>query len=464
MSYLKQLTSLLLLLITAQLVLAQDTTPLEQYIGQALESNIALQQQQLSYESSLAALEEARAMFFPTLSIQARYSLARGGRAFTIPVGDLVNPIYQNLNLINQMAQDANPNYPDIPAYPMIDNVEENFLRESEQETVLRVQMPIFNSAILHNQRIRGNLAEADRIGVTVYKRELVKEVKQAYFRYAQAQQGVKILEEALGLVKENLRTAESLERNHKATFDVVYSAQAEVQEVEQQLAEAQKNEQTAKAYFNFLLNKGLDDPITLREADEYEVAITSLDAARQQALQLREELQQFNFYEAANDQQIKLNKGSRLPQVNLQADYGVQGVDYNIDADSDFFLGSVVMSWSLFDHATSARVQKARIERDRVVRKRQEVQQQIALQTVQAHYELEAARKKITAAQAEVDAAQQAFRLVHKRFEQGQANLVTFTNARTQLTNAKLNYSIAIYSYQEQLADYERITAGYKF
>jgi len=460
----KTLTAFTLLLLSFTPLAEAQEAPLDQYIQQALESNIALQQQQLSYEASLAALEEAKAMFFPTLSIQARYSVARGGRAFTIPVGDLVNPIYQNLNLINDMAQDVNPNYPDIPEYPMISNVEENFLRETEQETVVRLQMPVFNSAILHNQRIRQNLAEADRIGVKVYKRELVKEVKQAYFKYAQAQQGVAIMQEALRLVNENLRTNESLQRNHKITLDVVYSAQAEVQEVEQQLAEAEKNEQTAKAYFNFLLNRDYEAEISVPEAAQFEESAASLEAAQTQAFQQREELQQLNYFLAANDQQVSLNKGSRLPQVNLQADYGVQGVDYNIDSDSDFFLGSVVMSWNLFDRSTSARVQKAKVERARVEQQQQEVKRQIGLQAIQAYYELEAARKQITTAKAEVEAARQAFRLVNKKYEQGQANLVTFTNARTQLTNAKQNYSIAVFGYQEQLAEYERVVAGYEF
>ena len=42
---------------------------------------------------------------------------------------------------------------------------------------------------------------------------------------------------------------------NNKVTIDQVYAAEAEVKSIEQQLAEAQKNEKVAKAYFNFLLN-----------------------------------------------------------------------------------------------------------------------------------------------------------------------------------------------------------------
>lgn len=438
--------------------------PLESYIHTALERNIALQRQGLSYEKSLAALEEAKALFFPRLSVQARYSVARGGRAFTIPVGSLMNPVYQNLNQINSLAQATYPDYPSVPQYPMISNEEINFLRETEQETVLRLQMPIFNQAILQNQRIQHNLAEAERVSVDIYRRELVKEVKVAYFNYAQARQGVSILENALALVQENLRTSESLYNNHKATLDVVYSAQAEVAGVEQQLTEAVKNEKTAMAYFNFLLNRNYDEAIELIPGEALPQSAITLEEARSLALQKREEFQQLNYYLSAQDNQIQLSKGNALPQLNLQADYGIQGTRYEFNDDADFFMGSVVMSWSLFDRTTGAKVQQARIQKMETESRKAELQQQAGLQAVNAFYGLEAAQKRILTAQAEVDAARQAFRLMNKKFSQGQANLVEFTNARTLLTNAEQNVSIARYDYQAKFAEFERITASYNF
>ena len=459
----KLIVALLSFFFLSTLVNAQEQ-PLEAYINTALANNIALQRQGLSYEKSLAALEEAKAMFFPRLSIQARYSVARGGRAFTIPIGDLMNPVYQNLNQINTLAQATYPDYPTVPEYPMISNEEINFLRETEQETVLRLQMPVFNQAILQNQRIRHNLSEAEKVSVDIYRRELVKEVKVAYFNYAQARQGVGILENALALVQENLRTSESLQRNHKVTLDVVYSARAEVEEVEQQLAEAVKNEKTAKAYFNFLLNRNYEEEIEPIPEEVLAQSAISLEEARNQAFRQREEFQQLNYYLAAQDKQIQLSKGAHLPQLNLQADYGIQGTRYEINDDADFFMGSVVMSWNLFDRSTKAKVQQSRIEKLETESQKSELNQQIGLQVVNTYYSLEAAQQRILKAEAEVVAARQAFRLMNKKFTQGQANRVEFTNARTQQTSAEQRLSIARYDYQAKLAEFERATAGYHF
>lgn len=456
--------NIIILSLSFILPLSAQQSPVQGYITDALQSNIALQRQELSYDKSLAALKEAKGLFFPTLSIEARYSVAKGGRAFDLPIGDLMNPVYNNLNLVNSFGQSASPDYPVIPEYPQIENQEINFLRETEHETKVRVAMPVFNTAILQNHRIKQNMVEAEKVSVGIYKRELVKEVKAAYYNYAKANQAVVLFNNTMDLVNENLRTTESLHRNHKVTIDVVYSAKAEVEEVNQQLAEAEKNAHITKAYFNFLLNREYDNNIELIAETDLPQSAISLEEARKQALSNREELQQLSYYLAISDNNIQLNKNSHLPNINLVADYGFQGTHYNFSSENDFAMGSLVLSWNLFDKTTKAKVQQAKIEKNNVEQQRDEVYQQIGLQVVNTFYDLEAAQKSILSAEAEVDAAQKAFRLVNKKYSQGQANLVEFTNARTQLTNAEQKLIIARYDYQIKQANFEQATAGYVF
>jgi len=290
---------LILFLLTTVFVLSgaesRAQSILDGYIQEALRSNIALRQEQLSYEKSLAALEEAKANFMPQLSLEARYSVARGGRAFTIPVGDLVNPIYQNLNVINELGQSASPDYPTIPEYQMIDNVQENFLRETEQETFVRVAMPVYNNAIINAQKIQANLAQAERISVQTYQRELIQEVKTAYFNYLKASEALELYHNTEALVQENLRTTESLFQNHQITKDAVFLAQAEVEKVAQQIALAEKNQKVAQSFFNFLLNRDYQSPIEVVSPVVSSLAIEGLESMRNQALQEREELRQID-------------------------------------------------------------------------------------------------------------------------------------------------------------------------
>jgi outer membrane protein TolC len=327
---------------------------------------------------------------------------------------------------------------------------------------MLRVVMPVYNNAIINNQKIQSNLAEANRVGVDAYKRTLIAEVKTAYFNYWKAAEAFELYENTVQLVDENLRTSESLFKNHQVTKDVVYLAAAQVEEVKQQLAEAEKNKKVAQSFFNFLLNKDYDAPILVTPTNNTFVEVASLAASRQQALQQREELNQLSYVLAATDHKIQINKGSYLPTVNLVADYGIQGTRYSFTNEDDFFMGSLVMSWKLFQPTQKAKTQQAQLEKQEIHQQKEGLQQQIGLQVVQAWYDVEAARKSVTQAAAETKATQQAFRLIHKKFEQGQANLVTWTDARTRQTNAEQKTIIARYDYQIKLATLEEVSAAY--
>ncbi len=457
-------TALLFVLLFFTNDISAQIGSLKGYIDNALENNIALQQKNLSYQRSLQALKEAKGLFFPKITFNARYSMAQGGRTIDFPVGDLMNPVYENLNLINDLASDANPGYPDIPAYPNLENISTNFLRTREQETTIRAAMPLFNASIIQNQRIQENLSETERIGVEVYKRELVKEVKTAYFNYAKAVQAVALFENTMDLVNENLRTSESLYRNHKVTIDEVYTAQAQIKSVEQNLANAQKDKKIAQAYFNFLLNEEFEMAIAL-DIDRIDpIAVSKQESLVKTAQQNREEVQQMNHYLAVSDSKIKLNKGNNLPNVNLAVDYGVQGRDYNLDSNSDFVMGSVVMSWNLFDRSNKPKVQQARIEKEELNRQKLEIQRQVGLQTISALHELEASGKQIELVEAQVKALAQAYKLVNKKYSLGQANQVALTDARTQLTNAQQQLIIARYDFQIKQAELERAAGTYNF
>src|SRR5437879_3492977 len=71
---------------------------IDDYVREALRSNLSLRAEGLVLERSLAALDAARAHFLPTLAFDARYTRAEGGRQLELPVGTLLNPVYSTLN------------------------------------------------------------------------------------------------------------------------------------------------------------------------------------------------------------------------------------------------------------------------------------------------------------------------------------------------------------------------------
>ncbi|MEM7104857.1 MAG: TolC family protein [Bacteroidota bacterium] len=431
-------------------------SPLDAYIDEALNSNVALKQQELSYAKSLAALEEAKAYFLPTLSFDSRFTLAHGGRTIDIPLGDLMNPVYDNLDLINSINRDAIPGYPDLPGYPRLENEEIKFVRNTDQETRFRVAVPIYNAAILNNQKIKKGMVAAESISVDIYRRELEKEVKIGYYNYLKATEAAKVFENAKKLVDENLRTTQALYDNHQITIDRVYAAEAQVKEVEQQLAIADKDEKVAQAYFNFLLNADFDRPITTIEEEALPINALSLESARNKAIQNRQELDQLNKFIDVSSQNIQLNRGNNLPEISFAADYGFQGSSYNFNRDSDFMMGSIAMKWNIFDRSNKYKVQQAQIEKSILEQRKIETSQQIGLQVVNSFYDLEAALKSIELATKEVESTRKAYKLVFTKYQRSLANLVELTESRTHKTNAEHKLVIARFDYLTKLAEFE--------
>ena len=71
---------------------------IDEYVREAMRSNLSLQSESLEVERNIAALDGARARYLPTVALQARYTRAEGGREIDVPVGTLINPAFRTLN------------------------------------------------------------------------------------------------------------------------------------------------------------------------------------------------------------------------------------------------------------------------------------------------------------------------------------------------------------------------------
>jgi outer membrane protein TolC len=402
---------------------------LEKYISEGLQSNQALKQRQLDYTAQLSALKEAKGMFFPGVSLNARYTVAEGGRQIEFPVGDLLNPVYSTLNLLTASN-----------LFPQIENETFNFYRPREHETKVSLVQPIFNSDLIQNYRIQQNQAEITRIGVDRYKRELIKEITKAYYDYQKADNLVFLADTSLTLVQENLRVSKRLFENDKVTIDAVYRSESELSKVEVQRAQAYNMLQASLAYFNFLLNRSLDAPIELYSQDPVPPEV-SLEEASLMAVQNRNELKQIEQYRQLNQHVTKLYRGGNYPGVFGVLDYGFQGEEYRFTQDDDFLLASVVMKWNLFQgNVNRQKVQQSKIEGEKLAELHAETEQQIRLEVINRYYALQTAYQSVQSAGKQTQSALRAYELIERKYSEGQSSLLELIDARTSLTSAAAN------------------------
>jgi outer membrane protein TolC len=425
---------------------------LEKYIQEGLQSNLTLKQKQSSYEKSIQVLKEAKGMFFPNLSFNARYSLADGGRIIDFPVGDMLNPVYSTLNQLTQTNQ-----------FPQIENESIPFLRPTEQETKLRLVQPLFNPQIYYNSKIKSELTNAEKADVESFKRQLVAEIKSAYFNFLKTIQILELASKTTDLLKENIRVNERLFANDKITIDNVYRSKAELSKLEQNIAEAVKFNKSSKAYFNFLLNKPLESDIEISDEIKFSFIETELQNSQENAINNREELYMLKSYEKANDYNLKLNKYNKTPRLTAVVDYGFQGEKYNFTSDDDFIMASFVLSWDLFKgFQNRAKIQQATIDKQIIETQYDEAENRVKLEVFNLYYEVEAVEKAIIAAQQEKLSASKSFEIINKKYNEGQASLIQFIDARTTMTSAEFNLIIATYDYKIKYAEFERAACLY--
>lgn len=419
---------------------------LNQAIDLALKNNLTLREDALYIEKSQLKLAELRRQHLPNLTFQSRYSSAFGGRFFEVPGGDLLNPIFNNLNVINrQLDPSGNPDQ----IYPSIDNEKIPFLRETEHETYLQMMLPIFNPVLNQGKQLQQQQIKIAEQKLTLAQQELSGEVKTVYFNYLKINGLKAVLQNADNLVRENLKTAKSLYKFNQVTLDAVYLAEVEVKKVAKESAILRQKEQTTSAYFNSLLNRAIDTPIP--QKNEMPIPLLnnlSLEESLQKASEQRLDFSRIEIAQSMADQQVKAQKAAYQPHLNFVGQYGVQGTDYRSDDTGDYAVGSLVLSWNIFAGTKKPKVEQAKLDQAILANQKENLRNKIRLEVVTAFYALEAMKENRLLAIAQKESAAKAYQLIQKKFEQGQANLAEITNARTQLTNAEQEIILVEYDY----------------
>lgn len=221
----------------------QPDGPFDALVREGLKRNLALARERLADEQSEAGVRQARALYLPSLTFDARYSRTSG----VLDVGDLVNPAYQALNQLT--GSDRFPT--DIDAtLPLA------------QETRFRLGQPIFNPLIRANHDASKSLRGLQGAQLRGAMRQLAADIQTAWLQHASTSRAVDAYRSALVLVRENLRVNERLLTSGTITPEAVLRARAELSEVEQQLAESEERRDAARRAWNLILDRPFDAPV----------------------------------------------------------------------------------------------------------------------------------------------------------------------------------------------------------
>jgi outer membrane protein TolC len=431
---------------------AAAQTTVEQYIKKGLEGNLALHQKTFDLQKAELDLKRAKTLFYPQASLNSQYTLASGGRTQDIPIGDLLNNAYSTLNQLTGQSK-----------FPQVSNQTISFLPNDFHDTRVEVSLPLVNTDIRYNKAIKQELIHTQKADIDIYKRELVQHIKEAYYQYLQAGKAIDVYKNALALASENLRVSEKLMQNAMATKETVLRAKAQVSQVKASLIAATNQQQNAAAYFNCLLNQSLDEPI-VADSTLFDRVNTTITTSGEIPVR-REELAKLQSAQKVAGTSIKMNRSYIIPKLNAFYNVGYQGFGFHFNSDQFYQLGGLQFKWDLFKaNDNKYKIRQSQLDLEALNTQYKDVEQQLTLQVRTSANNYRSAIETLQARTDEVQSTQETYRFAERRFREGQALQLELIDARTQLTNAQLNYSLAQLAVLTRAAELERVTATYNF
>lgn len=424
---------------------------LDQYVQKALESNLVLAQRQVELQKALNTLKDAEALFMPNVNFTAGYLTGTGGRYIDLPVGDLMNPVYRTLNQLTQSS-----------SFPTIENARTYFFPQNQFDIRARTSVALVNPDLYHNRDIQNLQVRLKEQDVQVYKRELVKSLKTAYFQYLTALSGIKAYESGLAVTERNLRVAESLVKNGKAVPATLSRINAEIERLRSLIQETNNQADNARKYFNFLRNADLSDKIDSTFNEEKALAQTQL-LSNGSALQ-REELKQLALAIDINKSTTAMAKRYWVPRVTSFIDLGNQTVDgLRVDRYSPYVLFGVNVDMPIWNaNRNKLKVLSRELDLQAASLNEQNTRKALQMSADVATNNVQTAQNTLNAVKRQLVAAQSYLSLVEGGYKNGTNTVLELIDAQNQVTLAQTALSVSTYRVLITAADLERETAAY--
>lgn len=446
-------TTILYLLFALASIVQLNAQSLREYIDEGLKNNVVLKEKAIAIDKALIALKEAKSLILPATNFEAQYTLAKGGRSIDLPVGDLLNPVYQSLN--QMMHTDK---------FPIVGNVSEQLYPNNFYDTKFRTVMPIINPALKINRLIKKEEVLLNKNDLEIYQRELVKEIKIAYYNTLMANQSVHIFENVLDVANQNLKTSQALLANGKGLPAYLSRALIEVQSIEAQMQIANNGLQNAKAYFNFLLNKPLNDTIFMSSERINEPSLADIIKGPDQ-ISNREEMKSMTLAVNINRYLVQLNRSFRMPKINSFIDLGSQGFDLKVNNRSLYYMAGLQLQIPIFSgNRNLYKVQQSMLDEKTVSLQWEQVHDQLMVAASVALNNLKAAYSDYKVSINQQEPAKSYYFLIDRGYKEGTNSFLEFLDAGKQLTEARLKLNISRFKLLSALALYERQTATYTY
>lgn len=314
--------------------------------------------------------------------------------------------------------------------------------------TSLKLSMPLYTGGKLESTIDQAKInAESAQQGVVKAQEELRLDAANAYYTVLQSQNLVQVNEETVTSLEEHLKTVQAqYEVGTVAKADVLRS-EVELANAKQNLTKAKNNYDVAVSSLNNIIGAPLATEHVYKDSLQYAPYDTSLDDSIAMALAKRPEIIQSQYNIAASKAGVEIAKSGNRPTVSMSGSQGWSGSDF--PGDNKNWSVGVAANWNVFDSGlTNAQVKGAQAVLDKAEEQDAQTRSSIELEVRQNYSSMQEAKERIDTSQVAVNKAEEDLSIAKVKYGAGAGTNLDVIDAQVALTQAKTNYTQALYDY----------------
>lgn len=290
---------------------------------------------------------------------------------------------------------------------------------------------------------------KASQESVRLSEQETVLEAKRAFYGYLLAKEFSAVADEGLRLAEDFMKNVKNLyEVGMASKFDLLRS-EVQAANLKPQAIRARNSVEVAALGLKTVCGIELDTPVEVKG----ELAAPPLDAEARdvvaEALAQRPELRQLDYQRSMAGESLKIARGSVLPTLAIGGQYNVWGdaLKFRKGTWQNYYTVSLSLTLPIFDGFESrARIGQSKAALRELDWTRKGLSEAIAFEVRRAVLSLNQARETLLSQERNVEQAREAVRIAELNYAEGLATNLDVSTAQVALSQARTNYSQALY------------------
>jgi outer membrane protein len=325
-----------------------------------------------------------------------------------------------------------------------------------------QLSQPLFSRKVGVALNIAHTFMEYTQQAFQATEQDVTLKVKKAFYAVLLAQKLVEANRQGLDVVKANLENVGALYRHGTAAEFDLLRAEVQMANTEPLFISAENNLVLAKNNLKNLLALSLEKDIEIQGDFSYdEIPPDTLNEFGQQALTVNPLIQQLKLQESILEKNISIEQANYFPTLNLVGFYQWLTQDNSFQVNNYFWAKTLYvgmqLTYPLFDgFRTTARVQQAAVNREKVEYARLKAEEGLRIQIQATELKMIEAKKRIQGQEKNIEQAQKAVRIAQTRYQNGVGTQLELLDTQVAMTRAQTNYAQAIYDYLIAKAEWE--------